>query len=151
VKTALILLLLTLPAAAQLSRHDLIVGRLESDLRLGDFSRFVMDLNRSYPNGLGGTKEIGTALDIMLAGRTLTEEISTPLANGILEGFEAAVKCRDDESPLIESERFRDAIRQVYDPLTKLGVSVPETQAFLRLYYRDANRVANPVVRVIPK
>jgi hypothetical protein len=150
VKKAFILLLFTLPAGAQLTRHDIIIGRLDSDLKAGDFSRFQMDLNRSYANGLGKL-ELGTALGNLLAGRTLTEDISTPLANGILEGFEAAVKCRDDESPLMESERFRDAIKEIYYPLLRLGVSIPESQAFLRLYYRDANFVANPIVRVVPK
>jgi hypothetical protein len=149
-KTAFLLLLFALTAFAQPNRHEAIVVRLTADLMARNINGFASDLNGFYSRG-PVTRDFATALSNALSDKALAGENLTPLINGLLEGFDAAFAWKGNESSLLESDRFRDAVKQIYYPLTRLGVSVPETQAVIRLYYRAASRIANPIVRPIPQ
>jgi AcrR family transcriptional regulator len=149
-KTAFLLLFFALTALAQPNRHEAIVVRLTADLMARNINQFAADLNGFYRLKGPVTRSLATALNNALADKDLSGENLPPLIDGLLAGFDAAFVSREDSSDPLKSAQFRASIEQSYSALTKLGVSVPETQAVLRQVYRAANRIARPTIRQIP-
>jgi hypothetical protein len=166
-KGTLCLLFFAIAATAQLKEYEVIVARLNADLmqmRSIDSSadnplqtrimaQFAKDVNALHPLGFV-TRNLAFSLTSALAGRDLSDEKLTPLVNGILVNYAAALACKANSCDLLKSVPFRASIEQTYSALVDLGVTAPDAQRVMRLVYQAASRVGEttgqPVVRPIP-
>ena len=90
------------------------------------------------------------SLTSSLMGRTLNREALKQLSSSIVTSMDAAMDCRNTQSSIRKSAKFRAAAEVSYDRLLALGVEAADARVVIDSLLKAGLLICNSNVRIIP-